>query len=241
MPVADREGREIIAWRNHYGYLRKFVRGKEKIHPTTREVETFGKMLGRLHSVTEGYRTKQKRNHVWDVNQTRKYFTEDKNVLLKSSFRDKKAFVQLVEQTLTTLHFPRMLPSGMLHEDLGKRHVLWNGERIAAIIDFDRSYYGALILDLGQAMRGWCFTRNWRAWSDGNAQALLKGYESKRLLAQLERKCLRDAIQFAIVERAISFALRYVQVTRDPDDEKFAWDSIKTLLPMVDAVAFDKR
>jgi len=67
------------------------------------------------------------------------------------------AFVIKFEKEISNLSFPKELPQGMIHEDLGKRHVLWQNNKISGILDFDRCYYGKLILDLGQAVRGWCF------------------------------------------------------------------------------------
>jgi homoserine kinase type II len=231
-PIPNKNGKEIISWKNHHGYLRKFVDGKEKLRPTFQEIKEFGRMFGTFHTLIENYKTPHKRNHRWDLEQTKKYFEEDKKVILKSDFKNKKEFIQNVERELSKLHFPKNLPSGTIHEDLGKRHVLWHQNKIAAVIDFDRSYYGKLILDFGQAARGWCFENKWQTWSIENFNALLEGYESKRKLTPLEKKYLRDAIMFAILERSISFSLRYTK-THNPKDETFAWDSVTKLIPMI--------
>ncbi|MBU2263161.1 hypothetical protein KJ750_00675, partial [Patescibacteria group bacterium] len=90
----------------------------------------------------------------------------------------------------------------------------------------DRSYYGKLIFDLGQACRGWCFVSDWKKWSNKNFRALIKGYEKERKLSSLEKKHLIDAIKFGILERGLAFALRYILVTKDSEDEKYAWHSI---------------
>ena len=232
-PICAKNGKKIISLGNRHGYLRKFIEGKEKLHPMREEIKKLGKILGTFHTLTENYKTAHKRKHVWDLNQTKKYFKEDRKIILKSNFKDKKKFVHLVEQELSKLHFPQNLPSGTIHEDLGKRHVIWNRGKIVSVIDFDRAYYGKLVLDLGQAARGWCFKNNWKSWSNENLKALLQGYESKRRLTLLEKKYLQDAIKFAILERAISFALRYAHTTHDVKDEKFALDSLSTLLSLI--------
>ena len=78
-----------------------------------------------------------------------------------------------------SLNFPKGLVRVRYMRTLGKRHVLWQNGKIAAIVDFDRSYFGFLILDLGEAVRGWCFVDNWRKWSDKNFKALIDGYQEK--------------------------------------------------------------
>lgn len=230
--IPDKDGKKIISLENQHGYLRKFTEGKGKSNPTRKEIKMFGEVLGAFHLLVENYKTAHKRKQVWDLDHTRHYFEEDKETILKSNLKNKKEFVRRVERELAALHFPRNLPSGTMHEDLGKRHVIWHQNRIAAMIDFDRSYYGKLILDIGQAARGWCFKNNWAVWSDENFKALLEGYESKRKLTALEKKYLREAIIFAILERSISFALRYAK-THNPEDEEFAWHSVAKLIPMI--------
>lgn len=235
-PLSAKNGQKIISWGNHHGYIRKFAEGKEKLHPTLKDVKEFGKLLGTFHTQVENYKTAHRRTHKWDMENTKKNFEEDKKLILKSDFKNKKEFVKCVGQELSKLHFPRNLPSGTIHEDLGKRHIIWNHSKIVSVIDFDRSYYGKLILDIGQAVRGWCFTNNWKKWSNENFNALLQGYESRRALTSLEKKYLQDAIKFAILERSISFALRYVQMTHSPEDEKFAWDSATKLISLINTL-----
>lgn len=225
-PIATKNGEGIIFWENHFGYLREFVDAKSKLNPTPEEVEQFGELLGTFHNLMKDYKTKYERKHIWDLNETKKNFKEDKKIILKSNFKQKKEFIEKFEKEIFSLNFPENLPSGTIHEDLGKRHVLWQKDKIISIIDFDRSYYGELILDVGQSCRGWCFTNNWKKWSNKNFQALINGYQNKRKLTNLEKKYLVDSIKFGILERSLSFCLRFIQVTNDPEDRKYALYSI---------------
>ncbi|MFH1956298.1 MAG: phosphotransferase [Patescibacteria group bacterium] len=243
VPLRLKNGKTIVNWEKHYGYIRKLINGKEKINPKTKEIEIFGRTLGFFHKLIENYRTKHKRNHIWDLKQTRKYFEEDKKTILKSRFKNKKEFVSKFKKEISSINFPNNLPSGTIHEDLGKRHIIWRKNlpagrqgKIIGFIDFDRSYYGKLVLDLGQACRGWCFTNNWQKWSNENFKSLIKGYEKERKLKNIEKEYLIDAIKFGILERGLAFCLRYINVTKDPKDEKYAWHSIsdRGLIGMVE-------
>ncbi len=232
-PLPDKRGQKIISWGNHYGYLREFSPAKEKSNPSLAEVKKFGEVIGRLHSLTVSFRTKNKR-HLFNLAETQKYFNQKRCKILKSNFKDKKQFVTRYQQEIFSLDFPQNLPRGTIHEDLGRRHVLWQESEIAAIVDFDRSYYGFLILDLGEALRGWCFDKNWRKWSNKNFTALISGYQKKRLLTALEKKHLIDAIKFEILERALAFCLRFIEDTEDSADESYAWHSLDNLLPQIE-------
>lgn len=235
-PLTAKNNKQIISWKNHFGYLREFIDAKAKLRPSLKEIEKFGELLGEFHNLIVNYKTKHKRKHIWDLNETKKHFKQDKKIILKSNFKQKKEFIKKFENEISQLNFPENLPSGAIHEDLGKRHILWQKNKIVSIIDFDRSYYGKLILDLGQACRGWCFTNNWKKWSKDKFYALLNGYQNKRKLTDMEKKYLVDSIKFGILERSLSFCLRFVLTTNDPEDAKYALYSISQngLLEMVE-------
>jgi len=234
-PVKDGGGNEILSWKNHFGYLRAFCGATAKLSPTVAEVKKFGEVLGRFHRLIQGYQTKEKRTHVFDAPATKRLFLKKKTAILASDFKNKKAFIDKFEKEINSLVFPNTLPRGMIHEDLGRRHVLWSKNKIMAIVDFDRTYYGHLILDLGQACRGWCFVNDWNKWSDENFRALISGYEKKRRLTDLERRCLFDAIKFGVLERSLSFCLRYLYVNRNKADQNFALDGLFNQLKLLQA------
>jgi homoserine kinase type II len=225
-PIKGKDNRIIISLKGHNGYIRRFVRDTCKENPNLNQIEEFGKALGRFHSLTKNFRTKSKREHVFDLEKTREFFEEDMQYIINSDFTDKEEFISRISSILFSIDFPEYLPSGMIHEDLGKRHVLWNRNKISAILDFDRTYFGKLILDLGQACRGWCFTDNWSTWSNENFRALIEGYSKRRKLTNIEKRYLVDAIKFAIIERAISFSLRFIGTTQDKEDEDYALYSV---------------
>ena len=229
-PIFMRDGQGVVSWKNHFGYLREFVRARAKLNPKIKEIEKFGQFLGWFHSLIENYETKHKRKHVWDLEETKKNFEIAKKSILRSDFKEKERFTEKFEKEISKISFPKELSSGTIHEDLGKRHILWQKDKIVAFIDFDRSYYGKLILDLGQACRGWCFTDDWERWSNNRFRALIKGYQEKRKLRKIEKDYLVDSISFGILERSLSFSLRFIHGGRDFKDEKFAWHSINNLL-----------
>jgi len=236
IPIRNKKGKMIISIKNHNGYIRKFIDDSHRDKPNLKQIEEFGQAFGRFHSLIENFSTKNKREHIFDLETTKEYFKEDISYIMNSDFRYKKEFILKINSVLSSMNFPKNLPSGTIHEDLGKRHILWKEDKISAIIDFDRTYYGKLILDLGEACRGWCFTDNWTKWSNENFKHLIKGYYKRRRITELEKKFLVDAIKFEIIERSISFCLRFIETTRDSEDEKYALYSVleNGLLDMMD-------
>ena len=106
------------------------------------------------------------------------------------------------------------LPRGLIHGDLFRDNVLWQGDRIAALLDFESASEGALAYDLMVTALAWCF-------GDALDQALLRamidGYESVRPLSASERAALvtegsAAALRFTIT-RITDYAMR---VTGEP-------------------------
>lgn len=226
--LKNKKGERVINLEKHNGYLRKYLAGEFVLgNANEKQLLEVGKILGQYHNIVANLKI-EKRNMInFGLDRTKEFFADHKEEILKSNFKEAEKFVESFEQEINKLNFPGTLPQGMLHEDLGKRHVIWQGEKIAAIIDFDRAYFGYLILDLGQALRGWCFKDNWQNWSQENAGIFLAGYESERKLNDMEKEYLVLAIKFGILERALSFCLRYIYSAKpDQEDEKFARDSL---------------
>lgn len=237
-PLKKKDGKRIVSWKNQFGYLRKFERGEADLNPNLSRVRRFGELFGWFHSLVSGFKTKHKRLHTWGLENARKYFPENKKIILKSNFPNKEKFINRAEKILFLMNFPSYLPKGMIHEDLGRRHVLWEDDKIVCVIDFDRSYFGYLVLDLGQAIRGWCFIDDWAMWSQKNFQGLINSYQSKRVLTPLERKYLFQAIEFGILERAISFCLRAINrktlTVENKENADFAQKSLFYLVDILD-------
>lgn len=235
VPITKKNSQRIIKWRGKFGYLRKFDDGKSILNPGITQIKKFGQTVGWLHNLSCSFKPKNKRKHIFNPEETKKYFKSNKKFILKSNFKNKEEFVKKLEKELSELDFPENIPQGMIHEDLGRRHILWKGgNKISCILDFDRCYYGKFVLDLGQVCRGWCFINNWREWSNRNFQALICAYQNKRKLSKFEKKYLTDAIKFGILERSIAFCLRFIEATKDIEDERFANHSLFTSMDLIE-------
>ncbi len=234
LPLRADDGSEVVSIGEHHGYLRQFIEAKYRNNPSLSDIHELGRTLGRYHRLIESYRPSRPRKHRFDYHTTLRHWHDVKNEVLESEIFSAAKFVEGFEKEMSRLRFPNGLPRGFIHEDLGKRHVLWNGSEIIAIIDFDRAYFGPLILDLGQAIRGWCFVDDWRRFSIKNVKTLLSGYCSQRSLVSAEKDCLIDSIKFAILERAQSFFLRAVFGDAEEGDIRFAMDCVFRQVPLVE-------
>lgn len=90
------------------------------------------------------------------------------------------------------------LPVGVIHGDLFRDNVLFRGEEIAALLDFESASFGPFAFDLMVTLEAWCYGD---AFDEALVEALLSGYEGVRPLEPGERDAL-------LVEGAIA-ALRF--------------------------------
>jgi len=68
-------------------------------------------------------------------------------------------------------------PRGLLHGDLFIDNVLWVGDRVSAILDWEMSCVDPFAYDLGVAVNAWCYTERY---VPERAAALAEGYRSRR-------------------------------------------------------------
>lgn len=221
-----KNGDHVLLWAGRNGYLRRFIGGKRINCPTKKQIFSVGSMLGKIHNAVENYKAGGLRNNInFGIDATISYFNTDIKKKVKNNSQDEYRFIEGFEQEMKKIKLPQSFSMGMVHEDLGKRHIFWQEGDISAIIDFDRSYYGYLILDLGQALRSWCFVDNWREWKNTNVIFFLRGYIRERKLNYLEKKYLLAAVKFAILERGLSFFSNWIYFSRKKDKE-FAYNCL---------------
>ena len=91
------------------------------------------------------------------------------------------------------------LPAGLIHGDLFRDNVLWEGQRINALLDFESASHGAFVYDLAVCVHAWCFGDSF---DPDLVRALFAGYAAVRPLSARER----DAFS---TESAVA-ALRFV-------------------------------
>ena len=95
----------------------------------------------------------------------------------------------------------RTLPAGLVHGDLFRDNVLWSGDDVAALLDFESAFRGPLAYDLAVLLLSWCYAD---AFDPELARAMVRGYETIRPLEAAEKRALYTEMLFGAVRFTIT-------------------------------------
>ena len=140
---------------------------------------TIGGLLAQMHLAGASYRAEMP-----NPRGARWWRAAMPNVL---PFLDARAAALLQEEVrFQALYRGEDLPRGVIHADLFRDNVLWDGERVGGIIDFYFACNDALLYDVAIAVNDWCGTEG-GALDRSRTAALLTAYHRVRPFTAIER------------------------------------------------------
>jgi homoserine kinase type II len=95
----------------------------------------------------------------------------------------------------------RAATHGVIHGDLFRDNVLWEGGEIVAVLDFEQASGGSLAYDLAVCLNDWCWTGEVRF---DLVKAMLDGYQSVRPLTEADRAALLIEVRASAVRFTIT-------------------------------------
>jgi homoserine kinase type II len=90
---------------------------------------------------------------------------------------------------------------GIIHGDLFADNVLFDGDRLAAFIDFEQASSGSLVYDLAVCLNAWCYTD---AFDRELITSMIAGYGHVRSLDRAEANALAIEVRAAAVRFAVT-------------------------------------
>ncbi len=179
-PAADKNGRYLDTIKNKPAALVQRLKGASVEHPTAQHCQALGNVLARMHLAGQSFpsQRKNKRGPAWWRSTTTK---------LCSCLSDPEMeLLQHELQAQDACHHSD-LPRGIIHADLFRDNVLFEGVNLSGLIDFYYACTDALIYDLAVTVNDWCSN------ADGSlngelAYALLNAYQAQRSLSNNEHQ-----------------------------------------------------
>jgi homoserine kinase type II len=195
--VTTTEGRPFTAVAGKPAMLFAYAPGEElpRAEAGPERCRRIGEQLGRLHELSAGFTAE--RPNPYGVARVASWLAE-----LGDGGADPevRAALPLLRQELAATSSLTGAPRGLCHGDLFIDNVLWLGDRIGYLLDWEMACLEAFAWDLAVAVDAWC-------WHDGydhlRAVALLEGYRSRRRLepatvAALHAHARLQAVRYAV-------------------------------------------
>jgi homoserine kinase type II len=192
-PMQDRMGRFYRTFNSKCVSMFRFHEGRvlhhDRLKPT--QLETIGRTLGELHVLGKAYK-KGIDNR----------FSFERIADLYLSVRAKLPnYFRKILRTLDdevdylTRYLEGKLPKGVIHGDLFCDNVLFRGEKLVAVLDFEAACRGKFIFDIATAVNAMCFVN--AEFSLDRFRDLLHGYESVRTLSLAEWDAFPNELRYS--------------------------------------------
>jgi homoserine kinase type II len=162
-----------------------------------------GEQMGRLHELSAGFSAGRPNPY------GRTWVAARMNELASAPATDPEASAALPmfqEELARSARLPGA-PRGLIHGDLFVDNVLWIGDRVSALLDWEMSCVDPFAYDLGVALNAWCWAGGYLA---DRGRALLSGYRSRRKVEPETASAVYDWSRFAALRFAVARLIGYV-------------------------------
>lgn len=178
-PVKRRDGKALGVLNGKPAALVSCLQGRPLEHPTQQHCAEIGAVLARMHVAGASFsgHMKNPRGAEWRL--------ATAEAVLPVLAPVKRALLEH-ELVFQAAHSPLDLPTGVIHADLFRDNVLFDGDRLGGVIDFYYACNDILIYDLAVAANDWCNLPD-GSLDPARVAALFAGYEKTRVLSAAER------------------------------------------------------
>jgi homoserine kinase type II len=194
LPIANKSGASLHMLNGKPAALISCLKGQDVEIPNVMQCSAVGKVLAEMHIASLSFdvqpshqNTHNPRGTDWRIKtaaQVMPHLLETDQQLLKDTI----AFQAALDTT--------QLPMGVIHADLFRDNVLFDGDKIGGLIDFYYACHDVLAYDLAIAVNDWCIK------VDGSIDAprlnaMLSAYQAVRPFNQAEQEAWPSLLQVA--------------------------------------------
>jgi homoserine kinase type II len=195
-PRRNRRGGLVGIHRGKPFALFEFVEGVHVGRLNRAQAGQVIRAVARLHALTRKYRPARKAarwNYDVDFCRTRAKVRAD-------GLGDRSALAKLKwhGRQLDRLRLPRSLPKGICHGDLNPLNMLFKGDTLVALIDFDDANHTYLSFDLVGLLEYWAWPHE-QELCLARAGEIAREYSSHRSMTEIEKKHVFDVHRLSIL------------------------------------------
>ncbi len=185
LPLPRRDGQLLGELSGRPAALISFLEGMWLRKPEARHCREVGVALAKMHLAAQDFPIERPNalslegwRVLWDRSEAR---ADEVEAGLQAEIRG--------EMDYLAAHWPKDLPSGVIHADLFQDNVFFLNDRLSGLIDFYFACNDLLAYDVSICLNAWCFEKD-GAYNMTKGMALLEGYESVRPLSDAEAQAL---------------------------------------------------
>jgi homoserine kinase type II len=184
-PVRNRAGSALGELAGRPATIVTFLDGLWIRRPSARHCGEVGEALARMHLA--GVDFPLRRANALSLEGWRSLFraAEARADDVAPHLREESA----AELSFLGAHWPKGLPSGIIHADLFNDNVFFLAEQLSGLIDFYFACNDALAYDLAICLSAWCFDAD-NEFNVSKGRAMIAGYERLRPLTEAETAAL---------------------------------------------------
>jgi homoserine kinase type II len=185
-PIRDRSGAALGRLAGRPAAIVTFLEGVSTRRPQAEHCATVGAELARLHAATADFAmTRPNALAVAAWRPLVEAVGARADEVARGMAQDLAGELAFLEA-----HWPRGLPTGVVHADLFPNNVLFLDRKVSGLIDFYFAAADAYAYDLAICLNAWCFEPDHVSLNATKAQALVAGYTSVRALSAAEVEAL---------------------------------------------------
>ncbi|MGD9763040.1 MAG: homoserine kinase [Candidatus Binatia bacterium] len=198
--LADRRGRYCRDWEGKQLSVYRHLDG----HPVSPEhlklvqLENVGRIMADLHLVTKAYKKGA---------DTR--FSFERVAEIYAGVRGRlphylKKIVRTLDEEVEYLqnYLENKLPKGIIHGEVAGENLIFKGEKVVAVLDFEAAGRGKFIFDLATAVNALCFANG--HYTLKKFESLIAGYETLRTLSLAEWDAFPNELRFSAFRSTVT-------------------------------------
>lgn len=179
-PIADQHGIALREIKGKPALLVSCLQGGDVSEPNPEQCAQVGHVLAQMHLAGDAFTStsKNQRDSVWrrqTADKVMDKLSADEQALLKQAL----AF----QSNLDVVN----LPTGVIHGDLFKDNVLFDGANLGGFIDFYYACHDVLAYDVAIAVNDWCLTET-GDFDEPRLNAFMQAYTDVRPFNEIEKQ-----------------------------------------------------
>jgi homoserine kinase type II len=194
VPLADRNNRHYRDWGGKSLSVYRHIDGRfiDPEDVSLAQLENIGRVLADLHLFGKAYKKGIENRFGFD--RVAEIYLDVRG-RLPHYF---KKITRTLDDEIEYLHhyLEGKLPKGIIHGDLFADNLMFKGEKVVGVLDFEAACRGKFVFDLATAVNSLCFETG-PGYSIKRFEALIGGYEALRTLSLAEWDAFPNELRFA--------------------------------------------